>query len=150
MRWKEKNASVVRALNGIEDDFLLSLVFNLLILKLNMRGNSVCTMPPPPKRKNHHQILNMCFSLLAEIHSEYSLVLELNKHKNKKRGKVHSICHIIGSVHPDPGKQTKLLSYFFLDKNILLIVANLKLLHSIKLTMRYSNSTLFNKPATCC
>ena len=33
--------------------------------------------------------------------------------------------HIIGSVHPDPGKQTELLEYFLLDKNIILIVAKL-------------------------
>jgi len=49
MTWKEKNATAGRALNGIEDDFLLSLFFNMLILKLNMLGNSQCTMPPQKK-----------------------------------------------------------------------------------------------------
>ena len=92
MRWKEKNASAVRALNGIEDDFLLSLFFNMLILKLNMRGNTACTMPPPPKKEPPPNIEHVLISFGRNTFRVGLGFWKLNKHKNNNKKVKYTAC----------------------------------------------------------
>ena len=69
--------------------FFFSLFFNVLILKLNMLGNSLCTMPPSPKTKKEPPP-NIEHVLLSFGRNTFRVGLgfwKLNKHKIKiKKG----------------------------------------------------------------